>query len=81
MGLVSPLLFCNGKYSFLCLPFYLNQVHILIAVIWDLPLIKRSARNEIISVFICVVLGFIIGKMCHLSLSLLVKEVPSISVA
>ena len=32
-------------------------------VIWDLPLIKRSARNEIFSVVICVVLGLIIGEI------------------
>jgi len=34
-------------------------------VIWDLPLVKRSARNEILSIAICVLLGFIIGLCCH----------------
>ncbi|KAL7529681.1 hypothetical protein ACHAXR_003090 [Thalassiosira sp. AJA248-18] len=33
------------------------------AVIWDLPLIYRSARNELISVALCVVFGVIIGKI------------------
>ena len=32
-------------------------------VIWDLPLVKRSARNEILSIAICVLLGFIIGEI------------------
>jgi len=35
-------------------------------VIWDLQLqlIKRSARNEIVSVILCIVYGLIIGKRC-----------------
>jgi len=30
-------------------------------IIWDLPLIKRSVRNEMVSILICIVLGIIIG--------------------
>lgn len=30
--------------------------------IWDLPLIYRSARNEIMSIIVCVIFGLIIGK-------------------
>ncbi|KAL9179911.1 hypothetical protein ACHAXT_007881 [Thalassiosira profunda] len=33
-------------------------------IIWDWPLIKRSARNEILSIVCCIVLGFIIGACC-----------------
>ena len=32
--------------------------------IWDLPLIKRSIRNEVISVGICVIFGVIIAACC-----------------
>ena len=31
-------------------------------VIWDTKLIKRSARNELVSILICVLFGVIIGK-------------------
>ena len=33
-------------------------------VIWDWPLIKRSARHEILSIVCCIVLGLIIGACC-----------------
>ena len=31
-------------------------------IIWDLPLIKRSARNEVVSILACIIFGMIIGK-------------------
>lgn len=33
-------------------------------IIWDLKLIKRSMRNEIVSIIICVIFGLIIGLCC-----------------
>ena len=33
-------------------------------IIWDIPLIKRSARNEILSIVICIIYGLIIGACC-----------------
>jgi len=33
-------------------------------IIWDVPLIKRSMKNEILSVLLCIVLGLIIGACC-----------------
>jgi len=32
-------------------------------IIWDLPLIKRSARNELLSILACIIFGMLIGKM------------------
>jgi len=32
-------------------------------IIWDIPLIKRSARNELLSILACIILGMIIGKI------------------
>ena len=31
-------------------------------IIWDLPLIKRSARNELVSILACIIFGMLIGK-------------------
>ncbi len=31
-------------------------------IIWDLPLIKRSARNELLSILACTILGMLFGK-------------------
>lgn len=31
-------------------------------IIWDLPLIKRSARNELLSILACVIFGMLFGK-------------------
>ncbi|KAL7529526.1 hypothetical protein ACHAXR_003014 [Thalassiosira sp. AJA248-18] len=33
-------------------------------IIWDLPLIKRSARNEVLSILVCIIFGLIIGACC-----------------
>ena len=33
-------------------------------IIQDVPLIKRSMKNEILSVLLCIVLGLIIGAGC-----------------
>ena len=33
-------------------------------IIQDVPLIKRSMKNEILSVLLCIVLGLIIGACC-----------------
>ena len=33
-------------------------------IIWDIPLIKRSARNELLSILVCVVFGLIVGASC-----------------
>jgi hypothetical protein len=32
-------------------------------IIWDHPLIKRSARNELLSILACIIFGMLIGKM------------------
>lgn len=31
-------------------------------IIWDLPLIKKSIRNELLSILVCIIFGLIIGK-------------------
>lgn len=33
-------------------------------IIWDIPLIKRSARNEVLSIIVCIIYGLIIGACC-----------------
>lgn len=33
--------------------------------IQDFPLVKRSIRNEAISILICVIFGFILGAICY----------------
>ena len=33
-------------------------------IIWDVPLIKRSMKNELLSILLCIVLGMIVGGFC-----------------
>ena len=33
-------------------------------IIQDVPLIKRSMKNELLSILLCIVLGLIIGACC-----------------
>ena len=44
-------------------------------IIQDVPLIKRSMKNEILSVLLCIVLGLIIGACC--SWTDMAKEWPT----
>ena len=33
-------------------------------IIWDVPLIKRSMKNELLSILLCIVLGLIASGCC-----------------
>jgi len=44
-------------------------------IIQDVPLIKRSMKNEILSVLLCIVLGLIIGACC--SWTVMAKDWPT----
>ena len=39
----------------------LTLLILLQLIIWDLPLIKRSMRNELLSILVCIIYGLIIG--------------------
>ena len=31
-------------------------------IIWDIDLIKRSMRNEVLSIIVCLILGLLVGE-------------------
>jgi hypothetical protein len=43
-------------------------------IIWDLPLIKRSVANELLSIVACIIFGMLIGKRHHITILLLAWE-------
>jgi len=43
-------------------------------IIWDLPLIKRSVANELVSIVACIIFGMLIGKRHHIIILLLAWE-------